>query len=241
LIEGDLIIVTPGGKDGTLAGLNKMTGEVVWRSVGVSESAHYSSPTAANIGGIREIVQFARESVFGVDAKSGQLLWKYSAANNGTANCFTPIVHDNRVFVSSGYGAGTGVAEISTTNGLQVAEQVYFIKRLQSHHGGAVKIGDYIYSNGGGVLMCIHYPTGDIAWQSRSVGKGSLVAADDMLYVLSEGQQVALVEANPKEYVEHGRLKFASHGRPSWAHPIVCGGRLYIRDQGSLTSYNLRP
>lgn len=240
LIEGALIIVTPGGKDGTLAALNKMTGEVVWRSTGVVEAAHYSSPVAADIGGIREIVQFARESVFGVNAATGQLLWKYSAANNGTANCFTPIVHDDHVFVSSGYGTGTGVSKISTDGRQQLAEQVYFLKKLQSHHGGAVKIGDYIYSNGGGTLMCIHYLTGEIAWQARSVGKGSLIAADGMLYVLSERQEVALVEANPKEYVERGTIKLDKKSRPSWAHPVVCGGRLYIRDQGSLTAYNVR-
>ena len=239
LIEGDLVIVTPGGQGGTLAALNKMTGELVWRSTNIVEAAHYSSPTAANIGGVREIVQFARETVFGVDAKSGQLLWKYGGANNGTANCFTPIVVDDHVFVSSSYGAGTGVAKISTSGGGQVAEQVYFVKKLQSHHGGAVKVGDHIYSNGGGTLMCVHFFTGEIVWQARSVGKGSLIVADDMLYVLSEGQQVALVEVNPNEYVEHGRIKFASHGRPSWAHPVVCGGRLYIRDQGTLTTYNV--
>ncbi|MEO8498899.1 MAG: PQQ-binding-like beta-propeller repeat protein, partial [Planctomycetota bacterium] len=185
--------------------------------------------------------QFARESVFGVDAKTGEPLWKYSAANNPTANCFAPIVYDDHVFVSSGYGTGTGVVKIKTDGGKQSAEEVYFLKKLQSHHGGAVRIGDYVYSNGGGALMCIDYLTGDVAWEARSVGKGSLVAADGMLYVLSEGHQVALAEANPEKYVEHGRFKIESHGRPSWAHPVVAGGRLYLRDQGALTAYNVRP
>jgi outer membrane protein assembly factor BamB/Ca2+-binding EF-hand superfamily protein len=241
LIEGDLVIVTPGGKNGTLAALNKMTGEVVWRSSGVTEAAHYSSPVAANIGGVREIVQFARESVFGVDARTGEFLWKYSAANNGTANCFTPIVHNDHVFVSSGYGTGTGTAKIQTTDGKQTAEEAYFLKKLQSHHGGAVRIGDYVYSNGGGTLLCINYLTGKIAWEARSAGKGSLVAADGMLYVFSENHQIVLAEVNPEEYVEHGRFKIESHGRPSWAHPVVAGGRLYLRDQGTLTAFNLRP
>lgn len=88
--------------------------------------------------------------------------------------------------------------------------------------------------------MCVHFATGEIAWQARSVGKGSLVAADGMLYVLSERQEVALVEAQPNEYAEHGRFKFERQGRPSWAHPVVCGGRLYIRDQNTLTAYDIR-
>ena len=241
LIEGDLLIVTPGGRQGTVAALNKLTGEVVWRSSDVTEAAHYSSPVAADIGGLRQIVQFARESVFGVDARSGEFLWKYSSAANGTANAFTPIVFEDHVFVSSGYGTGTGVAKIQTSGGKQAAGEAYFLKKLQSHHGGAVRIGDYVYSNGGGTLLCVNFRTGKIAWEARSVGKGTLTVADGMLYVLSENHQVALAEANPEEYVEHGRFRIEGHGRPSWAHPVVAGGRLYLRDQGSLTAYNLRP
>ena len=241
LIEGDLVIVTPGGQKGTVAALNKLTGEVVWRSGDVTEAAHYSSPVAADIGGVRQIVQFARESAFGVDVRSGEFLWKYPSAANGTANAFTPIVFDDHVFVSSAYGTGTGVAKILTSGGKQTVEEAYFLKKLQSHHGGAVRIGDYVYSNGGGTLLCVNFRTGEIAWEARSVGKGSLIAADGMLYVFSENHQVALAEANPEEYIERGRFRVEGHGRPSWAHPVVAGGRLYLRDQGSLTAYNLKP
>lgn len=240
LIEGDLLIVTPGGKKGTLLALNKFTGEPVWQSGEVTEGAHYSSPVAVTIGGVRQIVQFAHSSAFGVTVDGGKFLWKYGAANNGTANAFTPIVAADHVFVSSGYGTGSGLAKIRTADGKQSAEQVYFEKALGAHHGGAVKIGDYLYSNAGGELMCLNFLMGKIAWKDRCVGKGSLVAADGMLYVLSEGHQVALVEATPEAYREHGRFKIESHGRPSWAHPVVAGGRLYLRDQQSLAAYDVR-
>ncbi len=120
------------------------------------------------------------------------------------------------------------------------AEEVYFEKKAQCHHGGIVKIGEYMYSNGGGPLMCMHFKTGKIAWQNRSVGKGALVAADGMLYVFSEGHEVALVEANPESYQEHGRFKINAHGRPSWAHPVVANGRLLLRDQEWLGAYDVR-
>ncbi len=240
LIVADLVIVTPGGKQGTLAALNKSTGEVVWRSSGVTEGAHYSSPIVATIGGVRQVVQFARDSVFGVKLDDGQLMWKYSGANNGTANCCTPIVDADHVFVASAYGTGGGLAKISGDNGQQEASEVYFEKKMGIHHGGIVKIGDYMYTCGGGTLMCVNFLTGEIAWQDRGVGKGSLVAADGMLYVLSERQQLALVEATPEGYHEHGRLELQSHGRPSWAHPVVAGGVLYIRDQNSLTAFSVR-
>jgi outer membrane protein assembly factor BamB len=240
LIEGNLLIVTPGGKKGTVLALDKYTGGVVWQSSSVTEGAHYASPVAADIGGVRQIVTFARDSVFGVTANSGQFLWRYTAANNGTANCCTPIVFKDYVFASSGYGTGGGLAKITNDGDKQAAEEVYFEKKLASHHGGMTKVGDYIYCNGAGPLMCMDYLSGKTAWQSRSVGKGSLVVADGMLYLLSENHEVALAEVTPEEYREHGRFKIESHGRPSWAHPIVAGGRLYIRDQQSLTAYDVR-
>jgi outer membrane protein assembly factor BamB len=237
---GDLLIVTPGGKLGTVAALNKNTGEVVWRSEDIQESAQYSSPVLADILGVRQIVQFARENVFGVSLEDGKLLWKYGNANNGTANVATPIVENNHVFASSGYGTGGGLAKISEDGGGLSATEVYFDKKMANHHGGIVKVGDHMYGFGSGGLICMNFLTGEIAWQDRSVGKGSLLVADGMLYLLGERQEVALAHASPKEYVETGRFKIPSHGRPSWAHPVVAGGRLYIRDQGSLTAYDVR-
>lgn len=240
LIVQDWVIVTPGGKNGTLAALDKLTGQLVWQSKENTEAAHYSSPIFATISGIPQIVQFARESVFGVAVEDGKLLWKYSGANNGTANCCTPIVDQNHVFVASAYGTGGGLARVFQSGDSLVTSEVYFEKKMGIHHGGIVKIDDHLYSNGAGSLICMNFLTGEIAWQNRSVGKGSLVAADGMLYVLSEKQELALVEATPEEYRERGRLKLEKQGRPSWAHPVVIGGRLYIRDQQRLTAFEVR-
>ena len=240
LIIGDLVIVTPGGKKGTVLALNKMTGAKVWQSEEVQEGAHYSSPVVADIAGTRQIVQFGNQSVFGVALQTGKLLWNYKAPANGTANCCAPIVEDDLVFASSSYGVGGGLARITGGGTDQKAEEVYFDKKMACHHGGIVKIGDYMYSNGAGPLICMNFKTGKIAWQHRSVGKGSLVAADGMLYILSESQEVALAEANPEEYREHGRFKIKGHGRPSWAHPVVAHGKLLIRDQEELTVYDVK-
>jgi outer membrane protein assembly factor BamB len=240
LIEGNLVVVTPGGRQGTLAALNKYTGEVVWRSTDNLEGAHYSSPVVANIGGVRQIVQFASRSLFGVTADGGRLLWSYSAANNGTANIATPIVDGDHVFASSAYGTGGGLAKIVAGGGKQQAEEVYFEGKMANHHGGIVKVGAHMYGFGNGGLICMDYLSGRIAWQARSVGKGSLVVADDMLYLLGEGHEVALAEVSPAEYRERGRFKIPTYGRPSWAHPVVAGGRFYIRDQHALTAYDVR-
>jgi outer membrane protein assembly factor BamB len=239
LIAGDLIIVTPGGKAGTLLALNKLTGDVVWQSSEVNEGAHYTSPTLATINGVDQIVQFARESVFGVTLADGKPLWKYSAPANGTANCCSPIIDGNLVFASSSYGTGGGLAKVSLSGSIHVAEEVYFEKKMACHHGGIVKLGDYMYSCGSGTLICMEFATGDIKWQARAAGKGSLCYADGMLYLLGEGHTVALAEATPEGYNETGRFTIKSHGRPAWAHPIVTGGKLYIRDQESLSVYDV--
>jgi outer membrane protein assembly factor BamB len=239
LIVGQMVIVTPGGNRGTLAAIDKTTGEVLWRSTEATEGAHYASAVAADIAGVPQIVQFASQTCFGVEASTGRLLWKYSAANNGTANCCTPVVWQDHVFATSAYGTGGGLAHITGNSQEQSAEEVYFDKRMGVHHGGVVRVGEHLYGLDGG-LICKNLLDGKDAWKARSVGKGSLVVADGMLYLLGENHEVALAEATPEEYREHGRFKIESHGRPSWAHPVVAGGRLYIRDQESLTAYDVR-
>ena len=240
LVVGDWLIVTPGGKAGTMAALNKLDGKVIWRSTEVTEGAHYSSPVYAEIGGIKQIVQFANQSVFGVTLAEGKLLWRYTAPANGTANCCDPIVDGDFVFAASSYGTGGGLAHIVPAGSLQTAEEVYFEKKMGCHHGGLVKVGDYLYSAAAGSLMCMEFKTGKIMWQARSAGKGAVCVADGMLYVLGENHEVALAEATPEAYREHGSFKIKEHGRPAWAHPVVAGGRLYLRDQESLSVYDLR-
>ncbi len=239
LIVDDLVIVTPGGKGGTLAALNKLDGKPVWQSKDVTEGAHYSSPVIAEINGERQVVQFGNQSVFGVSLADGKSLWRYTAPANGTANCCSPIVEDNFVFASSSYGVGGGLAKVSGAGSTQKADEVYFEKKMSCHHGGIVKVGDYMYSAASGPLMCMEFKTGKIAWQARSAGKGSICVADGMLYILGEGHEVALVEATPEAYREHGRFQIKPHGRPAWAHVIVTGGRMYLRDQESLAVYDV--
>ncbi|MDA1163671.1 MAG: PQQ-binding-like beta-propeller repeat protein [Planctomycetota bacterium] len=239
LIAGDFVIVTPGGKGGTLVALNKENGDVAWQSAELNEGAHYSSPTLANINGVQQVVQFARQSVFGVTLADGKPLWNYTAPANGTANCCSPIIDGNLVFASSGYGTGGGLAKVTLSGSIHVAEEVYFEKKMACHHGGIVKVGDYMYSCGSGTLICMEFATGDIKWQARGAGKGSLCYADGMLYMLGEGHTVALAEATPEGYHEAGQFKIEGHGRPAWAHPIVAGGKFYIRDQESLRVYNV--
>jgi Ca2+-binding EF-hand superfamily protein len=238
LIERDWVIVTPGGPKGTVAALNKKTGETVWRSSAV-EGAHYASPQVAEIAGVRQVVQFASKNVFGVRLSDGKLLWTYSNANNGTANAATPVIRGDYVYASSGYGTGGGLVKISNDGEVQKAEEVYFDKALANHHGGVLLVGEYLYGFGTG-LICQDFLTGKSAWKARSVGKGSLTYADGLLFLLGEGHEVALAAALPDGYEEKGRFKIDSFGRPSWAHPVVAGGKLFVRNMHRMTAFDVR-
>jgi outer membrane protein assembly factor BamB len=240
LIASDLLIVSPGGKHGTLLALDKLTGKKVWQSREITEQPDYASPVVATIGGIEQVVQFSHESVFGVRLTDGKLLWRYTAPASKNANCCTPIVAGDLVFAASGYGNGGGLARIvSDGNGGQTAEEVYFQKKMTCHYGGAVKVGGFLYSNADGPLICMEYETGDVCWQSRSVGKGSLVAVGDLLILVSEGHEIALVEADPDRYRERGRFKSPRTKASVLAHPAIAHGKLFVREQERLTAYDL--
>lgn len=238
LVVDEWVIVTPGGAKGTLAALNKLTGDVVWRSSD-TEGAHYASCQVATIAGVKQIVQCASKNIFGVRLSDGKLLWTYSKANNGTANATTPIIHGDYIYGSSGYGTGGGLVKVSAKGDEFVAEEVYFDKTLANHHGGVLLFGDHIYGFGTG-LVCQNFLTGENAWKARSVTKGSLTYADGLLFLLGENHTVALADADYAEYREKGRFSIENLGRPSWAHPIVAGGVMYIRNMQKLTAYDVR-
>lgn len=240
LIDGDRLIVTPGGADASVVALNKMTGATVWTSRGLSDQAGYSSCIVEEVGGVRLIMAFTSRAAVGIRAVDGALMWQYKPVANRTANVATPVFHEDKVFYSSAYGTGAVLLSLKAEGDRVTAEEVYFTRDMQNHHGGVVLIDGYLYGFSGSILTCIDFQTGKQVWRDRSVGKGSLTYADGHLYLLGEGNEVGLAEATPKGYVEKGRFSIEDQGRPSWAHPVVSEGHLYIRNQGTLARYDIR-
>ena len=266
LVDGEKLIVTPGGLDGCVVALNKKNGELIWRSKDAADFAHYSSAILVESNGIRQILQFTsgggkrgggrRNSsepvepktpenaisprIISLDAKTGRLLWSYDKSANGTANVATPIFHDDKVFSSSAYSTGGGLVKLAKNSGGFTAEEVYFEKKMANHHGGIVLVDGYLYGFGSGGLICMKFDTGEIAWQARSVSKGSIFYADGFLYCYGENHEMALVAANPKEYIEKGRFEVPSGDQSTWAHPVVANGRMYLRDMQRLTCYDVK-
>ena len=240
LVDGDRVYVTPGGPRAGIVALDKMTGKTVWASQQLSDEAGYSSPIAADVQGVRVIMTLTASAGVGVRASDGKLMWRHTPVANGTANIATPVFHDDKVFYTSGYGTGGALLGLTAQAGEVKAQQIYFTREMQNHHGGVVLVNGYLYGFNNSILMCIEFATGKTQWRDRSVGKGTLVYADGHLYIESEDNVVGLAEASPAGYKEKGRFRTRDQGLPSWAHPVVSGGRLYIRDQGTLAVYDIK-
>lgn len=235
LIVDDRVLVNPGGPNASIVALNKMTGAVVWRTA-ASDAAAYSSAVVATLGGIRQAVFMTEQNAMGVNVQDGKVLWTYGRANNGTANIATPIVSGNRVFVSSAYGTGAALLDISASG----AKEVYFTREMRNHHASSVLIGEHLYGFSDSILTAMRLADGKVAWQHRSVGKGSVIYADQRLYLYSENGVIGLAEPNPTQYVERGRFRIAQGELPTWSHPVVTNGTLIIRDQGTVYAYNVK-
>ncbi len=241
LVDGPWVVCTPGGGTATIAALDKQTGKTVWASV-VGDAAGYASIVAANIDGVKQYVQFTAQGVIGVQAADGKFLWRYNAPANGTANISTPIVSGNEVFAASGYGTGGGLVELSSAGGAWNAEQSYFTKAMKNHHGGLLLIDGFLYgSNDPGLLTCLDFKGGKEMWADRRPGKSALAYADGMLISRSEEGKVSLVEATPGQFTMLGSFEQPHRSsQPAWPHPVVAGGKLYLRDQNVLMCFELR-
>jgi outer membrane protein assembly factor BamB len=245
LIDGDLLVCTPGGSEATLVALNKRTGERVWKSpVPGGDEAGYASPIVVDVGGVKQYVQFLQKGLVGVDAKSGRFLWRDDrAARNNPSSIATPVTHGG-YFYSAGGLTGGSLAQVKRNGDAFEVTPVYFSRRLPIGVGGSLLLDGYLYGSGSAGLLCVEFATGTVKWQDRSIGSASLCYADGRLYVHGENGDVALVEPTPEGYREKGRFTppnppDRAHSQ-AWAHPVVANGRLYIRELGTLWCYDVR-
>jgi outer membrane protein assembly factor BamB len=244
LIDGGRLVCTPGGSQGAIVALNKKTGDLFWQSTQFTDPAAYVSVQRAIIHGVPQYVQLTQASVVGIDTETGNVLWQ-AKREGQTAVIPDPIVKDNKVYVTSGYGVGCNLFTISKdTDGFHV-EQTYANKQMVNHHGGVVLVGDYLYgySDGKG-WMCQELDSGKMVWREKGkLPKGAVTFAEGRLYLRAEKGPgtVALIEATPDGYRETGRFDQPDRTeKNSWTYPIITGGRLYLRDQDLLLCYDIQ-
>jgi outer membrane protein assembly factor BamB len=245
LVDGDLVVCTPGGSEATLVALNKKTGEVVWKSaVPEGDQAAYASIIVVDAAGIKQYVQFLQKGIVGVDAKTGKLLWRYDKTAKGSpANIPTPVAKADYVYSASGRGGGALVQLKPAAGGVEAVE-IYAAPKLPTAIGGAVEVGGFLYGTNDAGPMCVDFMTGQTKWQDRSVGAGAVCVAEGRIYLHGEKDDVALLEISSEGYREKGRFTLPDQpdrGKSkAWAYPVVANGRFYLRDLGALWCYDVK-
>jgi outer membrane protein assembly factor BamB len=258
LVDGDRLIVTPGVASAALVALDKKTGKEVWRAAMPqlgdkgADGAGYSSVVISNGAGVKQYVQLLGRGLVSVRAQDGKFLWGYNKVANDVANIATPIVKGNHVFASTGYGTGSVLLELARAGDGVQAKEVYYLpaKTLQNHHGGLVLIGDHVYGGHGhnrGYPICVEMATGKVAWGGEGAemshggsGSAAVTAADGHLYFRYQNGRMVLIEATPGGLRVKGAFAIPGVENPSWSHPVVAGGRLYLREQDNLYVYELK-
>jgi outer membrane protein assembly factor BamB len=251
LVDGDRVIVTPGGKEATMVALDKKTGETSWKcAIALAQArAGYSSAVIAKVGGIKQYVQLLDGGLVGVST-DGKSLWIYEKLGPNTANIPTPIVLNDHVLAVAGYGKGGALLKLAASGKDVKVEEVYFNRELTNKHGGVLVVGDYAYgdTDDQGKPYCAEVKSGKVLWKrtgnegkggEKGRGSASVTYADGRLYFQYDNGVVALVEASPDGYKETGSFQVITDGH-AWAHPVVVGGKLYLREGDSLYCYDVR-
>ena len=245
LVDGNQLVCTPGGDQGALAALDKMTGKEIWRSKEFTDGAQYASIVVGDPHGTRQYIQLTMKHVVGIRAEDGQLLWQADWPGR-TAVVPTPIYGNGHVYVTAGYGAGCKLLKIESDNNVT---EVYSNLEMQNQHGGVILVGDFLYgySDKGG-WICQEFLTGETVWRERrKLGKGAVAYADGKLYCISEREgTVALLAASADSFRELSRFTLEPQTelrRPQgriWTHPVIAGGRMYLRDQELLFCFDVK-
>ncbi len=240
LIDGENLICTPGGPEGNIVALNRMTGKTIWKSKGYGEKSAYCSPILVEHGGTRLIVTMTGTSIIGVDANSGTFYWRHPHRTEYDIHANSPIYQNGYIYYVSGYGSGGALLQLSS-DGKSIKE-IWRNRELDSQIGAAVLVNGYIYGSGHNTRkwQCLDFKTGKIVYTSDKRGKGNIIAADGMLYCYDESGQVMLLKADPAAYSLVSSFKITQGTDQHWAHLVIKNGRLYVRHGDTLMVYDIK-
>jgi outer membrane protein assembly factor BamB len=237
LVEGDLLLAAVGGTGGRSAmAFDKRSGKVVWAAL--DDKPGYASPIALTAAGVRQAIFFTGSSVAGVAAANGRVLWEIPWTTDYDVNAATPLfVAPDKLYVSSGYDTGTAVFQFHADGGRVTVQQVWKSREMKNQFSSAVLSGEYVYGFDNGTLKCVKVQTGEERWKQRGLGHGSVILADGLLVVLSEGGKLVLADATPDAY--HERAAFQALNGRCWTGPSLAGGKLFLRNREQMEAFDL--
>lgn len=251
LVVGDKVICTPGAADVSMVALNRLTGKVVWTCTGEGDKPGYASPILIDYQGLQQIVTGMSESIIGVRASDGKLLWRYAHKVYTDQNITTPLFDDGFLVISGCVRKGTRSLQLHVSGDACSVKEHWHNETLDNKHGALVLLDGKLYGyaesqNKSEPWMCIDFKTGRTIFQSAPVESsfmyrnGCLTCGDGLFYLYSDDGDVALAKPTPKGFEVTGRLTLKTPGkRPTWAHPVVFGGRLYLRYGDKLGVYHV--
>lgn len=239
LIEGNILFCTPGGKTNNVVALNRMNGELIWSCPGLGELSAYCTPLLVKLPARQLLITHTARHVLGIDAGNGKLLWNFEHPNEWAVHPNTPIYHDGRIFVFSGWGQGAEMLKLSA-DGSSVSKE-WTLKSFDNRMGGAVLIDGYLYGSGDADRnwQCIDWKTGEKKYSSSEVGKGVVIAVNDKLIGYSEKGELFMAAVNPSELGIISKTKVTLGAEQHWAHPVVSNGILYVRHGNVLIAYKI--
>jgi len=241
LIQGDILFCCPAGSAGYMVALEKGTGRTLWANTDIKDAVGNCSPVFAEIDGIEQVVTLSANRVLSFNPKDGRLLWDYAFGNKRQNNVTDVIVNKGLVYASSGYGRGSILLRPQRqANGRFVVKSVWTSDLLDNHHGGVLLLNGHLYGAGHEARgwFCLDFNTGRKMWQSP--GKGSLTYADGRLYCLDERGTISLVKATSESWGEVSSFRIPRGGKGLyWTHPVICGGRLYVRHSDQLFAFDI--
>ena len=251
LVFDDKVVCTPGGKEVSMVALDRKTGKVVWQCRGAGDRPGYASPILVEYKGLGQIVTAMSESIVGVRASDGKLLWRYPHKVYADENITTPIFHEGFLIVSGCVRKGTTSLELDVSGDNCSVSRHWHNRTLDNKQGGILLVDGRIYGYAEQLgrstpWVCVDFKSGETVFKSAPVQSsyksrmGSLTYADGMFYLYADNGHMVLAKATDEGFDVTGRLKLEDPGkRPTWAHPVVCGGRLYVRYGDKLGVYSV--
>ncbi len=240
VVDGDVVYLTPGGKNNNVVALNRFDGDLIWTSTGMGDVSAYCTPLLVELSARKLLVTMTADHIIGIDAADGKMLWSHPQTNRWQVHANTPVFHEGGLFCFSGYGQG-GVRLDLSNDGASI-EKAWFKEELDSRIGGMVVIDGYLYGSGDKARewRCVDWKTGEEKYASKEIGKGVVIYADGMLYCYSDKGQLALVEATPEAFKLVSQAKVELGSGQHWSHPVINNGKLYVRHGNTLIAYKIK-